>query len=247
VIGAVGQVLPTVVRRIKTRVIEKNAQKAATAAKNAQSVGKIVSEASPVDESELPPILKISRGNDLCGLLARWETMEVNRPNDAMRAAKTILANRARYEAAAKTAGKTPWFVVGLIHCMEADFSFKTHLHNGDSLNARTRNEPSGRPIFGGPPFGWEESAADALAYDGFDKVIAWDLVTVLNELERYNGLGYRKYHPETPSPYLWSGSNHYTAGKYVADGSFSETAVSSQIGCAPVLSMLFTLMENAV
>jgi hypothetical protein len=54
--------------------------------------------------------------------------------------------------------------------------------------------------------------------------------------LERYNGWGYRLYHPHVLSPYLWSGSNHYTSGRYVADGTWSETAVSQQIGAAVIL-----------
>ena len=37
-------------------------------------------------------------------------------------------------------------------------------------------------------------------------------------------------------SPYLWAFSNHYTRGKYVADGRWSETAVSRQAGAATLL-----------
>jgi lysozyme family protein len=38
-------------------------------------------------------------------------------------------------------------------------------------------------------------------------------------------------WHPEVKSPYLWSFSNHYTKGKYVADGHFDSNAVSQQCG----------------
>jgi hypothetical protein len=37
-------------------------------------------------------------------------------------------------------------------------------------------------------------------------------------------------------SPYLWCFSNHYTKGKYVSDGRWSETAVSQQCGAAVLL-----------
>jgi hypothetical protein len=57
--------------------------------------------------------------------------------------------------------------------------------------------------------------------------------------LEGYNGWGYRNHHPAVKSPYLWSGSNHYRAGKYVADGTWSDTAVSSQCGAATLLRRL--------
>jgi lysozyme family protein len=53
--------------------------------------------------------------------------------------------------------------------------------------------------------------------------------------LEGFNGYGYSLYR-NINSPYLWSGSNNYTAGKYIADNVYSKTAVSSQIGIALLL-----------
>jgi hypothetical protein len=58
----------------------------------------------------------------------------------------------------------------------------------------------------------------------------------VLFKLEQYNGWGYRQYHHDVPSPYLWSFSSHYTKGKYVADGHFDANAVSQQCGGAVLL-----------
>jgi lysozyme family protein len=55
--------------------------------------------------------------------------------------------------------------------------------------------------------------------------------------LEAYNGLGYRGL--GVPTPYLWSFSNHYESGKYVADGKFSRTARSQQCGAAVMLKLL--------
>ena len=63
-----------------------------------------------------------------------------------------------------------------------------------------------------------------------------WSLPATLFRLEAYNGFGYRTGHPEVLSPYLWSFSSHYTRGKFVADGSFSVTAVSKQCGAAVLL-----------
>ncbi|MGH7884097.1 MAG: hypothetical protein ACRENO_00220, partial [Thermodesulfobacteriota bacterium] len=40
-------------------------------------------------------------------------------------------------------------------------------------------------------------------------------------------------------SPYLWSCSNHYSSGKYIADGTWSDTAVSKQIGAAVLIRRL--------
>jgi lysozyme family protein len=152
-----------------------------------------------------------------------------------------IRANRARYEAAGGALG-VPWYVAGLIHMMESSGSFDGHLHNGDPLTARTTHVPAGRPKTGTPPFTWEESATDALEGQGFGKWTDWSVPGILYKLEAYNGWGYRENHPEVNSPYLWSFSNHYTKGKYVADGTFSATAVSAQCGAAVMLKRLAQL-----
>jgi len=133
--------------------------------------------------------------------------------------------------------GNIPWWFVGLVHKMEASFSFNHHLHNGDPLTARTVQVPAGRPVHGTPPFTWEESAQDAARYQGLTKVTDWSLVNALYRLEGYNGYGYL-YHGIN-SPYLWSFSNHYTKGKYVKDGVFDPNAVSQQVGSALVLKRL--------
>lgn len=148
------------------------------------------------------------------------------------------------YDKVEKATGM-PWFVVGSIHCLEASFSFDKHLHNGDSLKAKTRRVPAGRPLNGRPPFDWHESAIDAIKFNAGHRkvhleVFPWhDVANVLWFLEGYNGWGYRKHHPDTLSPYLWSFTNHYTKGKYVADGKWSSSAVSSQIGAAAMMKGL--------
>ena len=63
-----------------------------------------------------------------------------------------------------------------------------------------------------------------------------WSLAGTLFQIEGYNGWGYRRQHPQVLSPYLWSFSSHYTRGKYIADGTWSDTAVSKQCGAAVVL-----------
>jgi lysozyme family protein len=152
--------------------------------------------------------------------------------------ADAIISNRVRYEAVTRMIGghEIPWFVIGLIHSMESSLRFDRHLHNGDPLRKRTLHHPPGRPKAGIPPFTWEESAADALTYQGLHRWKDWSLPGILYKLEGYNGWGYRLYHPQVPSPYLWSFSNHYTQGKYVADGTWSDTAVSHQCGAAVIL-----------
>ena len=149
-----------------------------------------------------------------------------------------ITASRPRYQKVGKALG-IPWYVVGIIHSLEASGDFTRHLHNGDPLTARTTHVPAGRPATGKPPFTWEQSATDALRGRGLAGWKDWSPPGTLFQLEGYNGFGYRDHHPNVPSPYLWSFSNHYTRGKYVADGRFSPTAVSQQCGAAILLKRL--------
>ena len=54
---------------------------------------------------------------------------------------RRLKANQARYAKVAR-ALKMPWYVVAVIHQMEAGGDFTRHLHNGDPLTARTRHVP---------------------------------------------------------------------------------------------------------
>jgi len=132
-----------------------------------------------------------------------------------------------------------PWYFIAVIHNMESGMNFTKHLHNGDPLTARTVQVPAGRPRQGNPPFTWEESAVDALTLRKIGASTDWSLSGMLYQMEGYNGWGYRLYHAHVLSPYLWGFSNHYTSGKYVKDGTWSDTAVSKQCGTAVVLRRL--------
>lgn len=164
------------------------------------------------------------------------ETMEVKESwkDRVNKQAAQVLKNKDAYMAVSKATG-VPWDVIGVIHILEGNGDFTTHLHNGDSLQKRTRNVPRGRPL-GEPPFTWNESAIDAIKYDGLDKVSDWSDESICFELEKYNGLGYRTRNTGVNSPYLWSGTNHYVKGKFVEDGSYERNHVSKQVGCIPLL-----------
>jgi lysozyme family protein len=169
-----------------------------------------------------------------------WRTMTVRSGKTVDMVAEKIIGHKARYQNVEKLTG-VPWFMVGAIHAMECGLMFTGHLHNGDPLTARTKQVPANRPAAGKPPFSWEESALDALkmAPHSLHLIKEWPIERIAFELERYNGWGYRKYHPETKSPYLWSFTNHYEKGKYVADGKWSASAVSSQVGAMAIVKRL--------
>jgi len=67
-----------------------------------------------------------------------------------------------------------------------------------------------------------------------------WSIGESLAQLEKYNGLGYARM--GRPSPYVWSKTNQYVRGKYVADGVYSSTAVDTQEGCAALLARMMVL-----
>lgn len=129
-----------------------------------------------------------------------------------------------------------PWFFIGCIHSLECSLNFSEHLHNGDPLTQKTVHVPIGRPVTGNPPFKFEDSAVDALRLRHLDAWKDWTVEGQLWQLEGYNGYGYRQYHPTVLSPYLWSMTNHYSKGKYTADGHFDPDAVSAQLGIAAIL-----------
>ncbi len=131
-----------------------------------------------------------------------------------------------------------PWYFVAITHGMEASFDTRAHLHNGDSLKNKTVQVPAGRPDPWKPPSDWVSSAVDAMKYDKFHEKSDWDLATCLYRWEAYNGWRSRTLH-SINTPYLWSYSNHYTKGKFVADGVWDGNAVSKQCGAAVMLKAL--------
>ncbi|QIP13037.1 hypothetical protein G8759_10565 [Spirosoma aureum] len=157
--------------------------------------------------------------------------------NEAVKIKNKIVANKPVYELV-ENATRVPWFVVAVIHSLEGGLNFKTHLHNGDPLSAKTVHVPKNRPP-GKAPFTWQESAIDALTFDGLSGVQNWPLPVILFKLEGFNGFGYRIKHPEVLTPYLWSFTNHYQKGKFTQDGKFDPKAVSKQCGAAAILQVM--------
>jgi lysozyme family protein len=149
-----------------------------------------------------------------------------------------INAHQQRYQAL-ETTTTVPWFVIALIHNLEGDLDFDTHLANGDSLKHRTVNDPGGLIKEIDPPYTFEQGAVAALEYDGLTKVQEWDIPRICYEFETFNGFGYRQHSVNTP--YLWAGSQLYTKGKYVSDHVFDPDAVSDQIGTGVLLKYMVT------
>ena len=139
--------------------------------------------------------------------------------------------------------GGVPSAIVFTLHGRESTWNLNKHLHEGSPLTGKTKWVPKGRPKFppaNGHTYTFNESAEDALYKLKDLESINWSRCDdALYNIEKYNGLGYLKYR-NINSPYLWSGTYHYTMGKYVADGKYSKTAVDKQLGtCAILLRMV--------
>jgi len=175
-----------------------------------------------------------------------WDSVEI-KGSQVFRIDKRIsqyVENKARYVAIEKMRnGGVPSAVIFTLHGRESTWSFKKHLHEGSPLTGRTKWIPKGRPKAppsNGSVYTFEESAEDVLYKLKDLESVDWTKCNnALYTIEKYNGLGYLKYHKDVLSPYLWSGTNHYTSGKYVADGKFSHTAVDKQLGTCAILKRM--------
>lgn len=174
-----------------------------------------------------------------------WDSVKI-RPDYTYRIDKAValyLDNKDRYKAVEKMRkGGVPAPIVFTLHGRESTWSFRKHLHEGSPLTGRSRWVPKGRPKFApanGHTYTFEESAEDALYLLKDMESVDWTSCDrALYNIEKYNGLGYIKYRP-IHSPYLWSGTYHYSRGKYVADGRYSSSAVDKQLGCGSILKRM--------
>lgn len=177
-------------------------------------------------------------------LKSMWDKCTISRYRgpEIARAVNLILQNIEVYKRIELETG-VPAFVIGAIHYRESSLNFRTHLHNGDPLSKRTTHVPAGRPLEEPDTkdgYSWEFSALDAIRYDGLDKVKSWDIATMLDACERYNGLGYRRR--GINSPYLWNYTDLYTRGQYTSDGVFDPNKIDGQSGVVPILKALWPL-----
>ncbi len=174
-----------------------------------------------------------------------WKTCVIKKEREIeiKNLADRILKNKARYVAlASQLKSEIPhieWWIIGLIHHMEAGCDFGKYQHNGEKLGAITKKVPKGI-LFKT----WEESAIDASRRHL--KVLDGGIARVLAVIEGFNGYGYRLYHPNVKTPYLWSYTNHYTKGKYVEylvrgvyRSKWEPELVSKQCGVVAILKYL--------
>lgn len=169
-----------------------------------------------------------------------WDSMVViaSKKDAVNTIAAKLMQNYDRYKRA-ESQTSVPWYVIAAWHNRESSARFDTQLAQGDPLSKVSVHVPSGR----GPFLNWEDGAYDALVtLKHLDRVTEWSPERICYETERYNGFGYRNNHPSVLSPYLWSFTNHYSRGKYIADGKFDSNAVDQQCGAIPLMKRLIEL-----
>jgi lysozyme family protein len=110
----------------------------------------------------------------------------------------------------------------------------------GRSVGRASIHEPAGRGPFPDHPGdttpgndAWTRCCLDALTERGpyAAKWTDWSPGGALTLWEEYNGLGYAAR--GVPSAYVWSGTDQYVSGKYVADHVYRASAIDVQEGCA--------------
>lgn len=167
------------------------------------------------------------------------ETVKVTRSALANEVARRRLSHKSRYVSVGDQT-RVPVVMLMALHGRESDGDFRTYLGNGQPLDRVTTIVPKGR----GPwlePSAWEKGAIDAINYDHLNDATApWDMAYACWKGEAWNGFGPRNHGIHTG--YLWAGTNHYTRGKYVADGVWDAEHVDTQLGVIPVMLALVSL-----
>lgn len=162
---------------------------------------------------------------------ARWANAKLVRKAEATNVAARLCKARRRYQSVERRTG-VPWPLIAVIHERESSQDWRGSLAQGDRWDRVSVHVPAGR----GPFESWEAAAVDALVacppYLARHK--DWSVAAALTALETYNGIGYAAR--GVPSPYLWSGTDQYRAGKYVRDGVYDPGRVDRQLGCAALL-----------
>lgn len=158
----------------------------------------------------------------------RWAVAKITRSTEYNTPVARALAAKDRYKAIEVATGVS-WVFIAIAHYRECSQNFSLSLAQGDDWSKVSRHVPAGR----GPFKSFEEAAVDALVncppYASHNK--DWSLPGMLTIEELYNGPGYANR--GVPSPYIWSGTDQYTRGKYVADGVYDPNTVDKQLGAA--------------
>lgn len=152
----------------------------------------------------------------------RLTTMKLLKPVLAKAEAERLLKYKPRFMKVQEECGVPALWLMPVFE--REGPSFTAYFGNGDPLDRPTVDVPEGR----GPFATWEEGCADALKLDDVEEA-RWTWERACWHWEKFNGFGPREH--GRPTGYLWSGTDQYRGGKYVADGVWSPRTFDRQLG----------------
>lgn len=130
-----------------------------------------------------------------------------------------------------------PWWFIPLVHereCVRGVDNWNCNIAQGCRFNVKCDVIP-----YNGPFSSFEEAALAALITEHpyAAKNTNWSGGGTMTIAESYNGTGY--FRMGKTNPYLFSGTDQYIKGKYVADGKYDPNHVDTQLGVAISLKAL--------
>lgn len=158
-------------------------------------------------------------------------TMVVAQPNAVDAVARKLVDqfHLPRYQAVQAATG-VPAVLIASLDERESDANPRLGLGQGDPWGQVSVHVPRGQ----GPFPSWADAAVFYVHYDHLDDTTQpWSWSYFCWKGEAWNGFGPRNHGIHTG--YLWAGTNHYTQGKYVADGQWDPTYVDKQLGIVPI------------
>jgi lysozyme family protein len=172
--------------------------------------------------------------------------VDPDRENDLAERAVAVLklADKLRdewTEVTAKTGVPRLWGIASFER--ESSSNYSCSPAQGDPWDKVSVHVPRGL----GPYENWGESCVTAYGIDKLNEVGAsnWTWTRACYEGELYNGFGPRAHGRHTG--YLWSWTNVYTGGKYIADGKWDPDTQDQQCGMVPMMAALLRLDASLV
>ena len=149
-------------------------------------------------------------------------------------AQKLIADNRMPIYQRESAATGVPAALLAALDERESGANLSRALGQGDRWDQVSTHVPKGH----GPFTSKVEADIHYIRYDHLDDNSApWSWPYVCWKGEAWNGFGPRGKGIHTG--YLWAGTNHYSRGKYVADGKWDAAFVDKQLGIIPVMKRI--------
>lgn len=173
-----------------------------------------------------------------------WETMKIKQNfwPAALKFADRALVHKADYQHIASLIKQEydlyiPWWFIPLVHereCVRGVDNWSCNIAQGCRFDVKCNVIPKNGPF---SSFDKAAIAALVLEHPFAAKNTNWSGGGTMTIAEDYNGTGY--YRMGVTNPYLFSGTDKYVKGKYIADHKYDANKVDTQLGVAISLKAL--------